>query len=112
MKSSTKKGDTVLISASGWTTVKDIKVPSKLFEPIKLEIKDLDIFLSELGGIIPSQCIFFTGEPGVGKTTLAMFILSKVAAQVGKPFKTVMKEGHVMKRTVPENFPAIISLDR
>lgn len=107
-----KKGASVILpAASGWTTVKDIKVPSKLFEPLKLEIKDLDIILSELGGIIPSQCIFFTGEPGVGKTTLAMFLLSKIAGQVGKTFKTVIKEGHEMKRTIPENYPAIISLE-
>jgi KaiC/GvpD/RAD55 family RecA-like ATPase len=106
-----KKGDTILISNSGWSKVKDIKVPDKLFEPLKLEIKDLDSLLSELGGIIPSQCIFFTGTPGVGKTTLAMFILSKLADQVGKTFAPVIKEGHIMKRTVPERFPAIISLE-
>ncbi len=105
-----KKGDQVIIPA-GWKTVKDIKIPKQLFEPLMLDIKDLDIFMSEIGGIIPSQVVFFTGEPGIGKTTLAMFMLSKVAQQVGKKFSPIMKDGQEFVRTIPVNPPAMISLE-
>ena len=50
-----------------------------MYNTIKLGVSELDTFFSELKGIVPSQVMLFTGEPGVGKTTLCMFILSKLA---------------------------------
>lgn len=51
-----------------------IVVPSQYFSPLVTGMKAVDDSWSELGGIIPSQVTFITGNPGAGKTTLACAI--------------------------------------
>jgi RecA/RadA recombinase len=51
-----------------------IKVPEEFFNPLKTGMKDVDDAWSELGGIVPSQVTFITGQPGSGKTTLTLAI--------------------------------------
>jgi hypothetical protein len=66
-----------------WTSIKEIEIPDVMFKPIQLGTPVLDTFLSEMGGLVPSQVIILTGEPGVGKTTLTMFMLSRLAERAG-----------------------------
>jgi len=65
--------------------VSDIKVPDKLFNTIKTNSDELDNVLSELGGLIPSQVILVTGNPGSGKTTLCAVIGSRVTKSDPRP---------------------------
>lgn len=51
-----------------------IQVPDEFFNPLRTGYKDVDDTWSELGGIIPSQVTFITGQPGSGKTTLTLAI--------------------------------------
>jgi len=51
-----------------------IKVPEEFFNPIRTGMKDIDEAWSEIGGIVPSQVTFITGNPGAGKTTLSLAI--------------------------------------
>lgn len=53
-----------------FTNVDDIIIPEIMFKPIRFAEALPNIVFSELGGIIPSQVIFMTGEPGSGKSTL------------------------------------------
>lgn len=53
-----------------FTKVDDIIIPEIMFKPIRFTEALPNIVFSELGGIIPSQVIFMTGEPGSGKSTL------------------------------------------
>lgn len=62
--------------------ISDIVVPEKMFNAIKTENPEMDSVLSELGGLIPSQVIMITGNPGSGKTTLSAVIGSKVVKTV------------------------------
>jgi energy-coupling factor transporter ATP-binding protein EcfA2 len=51
-----------------------IKVPDEFFNPLRTGMKDVDDSWSEIGGIVPSQVTFITGQPGSGKTTLTLAI--------------------------------------
>jgi SpoVK/Ycf46/Vps4 family AAA+-type ATPase len=62
--------------------ISDIVVPDKMFQAIKTENPEMDSVLSELGGLIPSQVVMITGNPGSGKTTLSAVIGSKVVKTV------------------------------
>jgi SpoVK/Ycf46/Vps4 family AAA+-type ATPase len=58
--------------------ISDIVVPDKMFQSIKTNNPEMDSVLSELGGLIPSQVIMITGNPGSGKTTLSAVIGSRI----------------------------------
>jgi hypothetical protein len=62
-----------------------IEVPDILFHTLKTGSPEIDLALSELGGIVPSQVIFMTGKPGSGKTTLALVSTSKIQITTKKP---------------------------
>lgn len=63
-----------------------IVVPEQFFNPLVTKIKAVDDAWSELGGIVPSQVTFITGNPGAGKTTLSLAIGSCLANQVTVAF--------------------------
>lgn len=68
------------IKGTSFVQVGTITVPDIFFRPINTDIPEINMALSELGGMIPSQSIFATGKPGSGKTTL----FSVVAANITK----------------------------
>ena len=63
-----------------------IQVPQEFFKPIVTKIKEVDESWSELGGIVPSQVTFITGNPGAGKTTLTLAIGACIANQTPVAF--------------------------
>lgn len=65
--------------------VSDIRVPDKMFQPLTTSTPELDNVLSEIGGLIPSQVILVTGNPGSGKTTLCAVIGSRIAETDSRP---------------------------
>jgi hypothetical protein len=65
--------------------VSDIEVPEKLFQTIKTDSPELDNVLSEIGGLVPSQVVLVTGNPGSGKTTLCAVVGSRVAERDKRP---------------------------
>lgn len=58
----------------GFKRAATITVPQEFFNPLITGIKAVDDSWSELGGIVPSQVTFITGNPGAGKTTLTLAI--------------------------------------
>jgi hypothetical protein len=62
-----------------------ITVPDILFQTLKTGSPEIDNSFSEIGGIVPSQCILMTGKPGSGKTTLALAATSKIFAVTKNP---------------------------
>ena len=58
-----------------------IKVPDQFFNPLVTGIQAVDDAWSELGGIVPSQVTFITGNPGAGKTTLTLAIGACLSAK-------------------------------
>lgn len=62
--------------------IADISIPDKMFQPIKTNNPEMDAVLSELGGLVPSQVIMVTGNPGSGKTTISAVVGAKVAAAI------------------------------
>ena len=58
-----------------------IVVPEEFFHPLRTGMKAVDDTWSELGGIVPSQVTFITGNPGAGKTTLTLAIGACLAAK-------------------------------
>ena len=63
-----------------------IEVPEQFFNPLITGLKAVDDAWSELGGIIPSQVTFITGNPGAGKTTLACAIGACLSRKVSIAF--------------------------
>lgn len=55
-------------------TLKDIAVPQKFFNRMKMEVQVLDELFGgpEWAGILPGSSILFTGMPGAGKSTAAL----------------------------------------
>jgi len=63
-----------------------IKVPDQFFKPLATGIREVDASFSEVGGIIPSQVTFITGNPGAGKTTLTLAIGAQLSTNVPVAF--------------------------
>lgn len=63
-----------------------IKVPDQFFNPLITNIKAVDDAWSELGGIVPSQVTFITGNPGAGKTTLTLAIGACLSSKIPVAF--------------------------
>lgn len=63
-----------------------IVVPEEFFKPLRTKIKAVDESWSEIGGIVPSQVTFITGNPGAGKTTLTLAIAACISNQVPVAF--------------------------
>lgn len=72
-------------AASFFKRVSDITVPERLFQSLRTDNVDIDTVLSEIGGLIPSQVILVTGNPGSGKTTLCAVIGSRIAQRDKRP---------------------------
>lgn len=63
-----------------------IKVPDEFFKPLSTKIKEVDDIFSELGGVIPSQVVMISGNPGAGKTTLCLAIAACLSSQTEVAF--------------------------
>lgn len=59
--------------------IDDIQIPDIMRRPIVSGVQELDKQMSIIGGIIPSQVILFTANPGAGKTTLSMVLLDNLS---------------------------------
>jgi energy-coupling factor transporter ATP-binding protein EcfA2 len=70
---------------SKFVKVSDITVPEQFFQPVPTGNSELDNVFSELNGLIPSQVILVTGNPGSGKTTLCAVAGSKIAKAHNRP---------------------------
>lgn len=64
--------------------VKDLKFDERLFVPMLTKDPILDPFVSNEGGFMPASNVVLVGGPGVGKTTVALSILSKLARKSKK----------------------------
>lgn len=71
----------------------EISVPDEFFNPIKTGIRDVDESWSEIGGIVPSQVTFITGNPGAGKTTLCLAVGATLASEVKIPIEDYIAAG-------------------
>lgn len=58
----------------------DLEFQSELFEPMPTNTK-IDDWLSSQGGIMPGTNTVVTGDPGVGKTTVLLDIISELQKQ-------------------------------
>lgn len=80
----------------GFKGLDTVVVPEIFFQTMLSE-EDIDSTLSDMGGLVPSQVVLVSGNPGAGKTTLA----AKVAARISK----VLSRNKVKKKA------AMISLE-
>jgi predicted ATP-dependent serine protease len=53
----------------------DLSFDDSLFQPLKTKTR-IDGFLSNEGGLMPGTVTVFTGDPGVGKTTVLLDMLA------------------------------------
>ena len=58
--------------------MKDLNFDKRIFEPIKTNNTILDPFLSSVGGFLPATNIICIGDPGIGKTTVMLDIISSI----------------------------------
>lgn len=59
------------------TFLKDIRWDPKMFQPLKTGTF-LDSFVSSKGGFLPATNLMVTGDPGIGKSSVMVEILTKV----------------------------------
>lgn len=59
--------------------ISDLKFDQRLFVPMKTGNNDLDGFLSSEGGFMPASNVVMIGSPGIGKSTVGLNMLSRVA---------------------------------
>jgi KaiC/GvpD/RAD55 family RecA-like ATPase len=62
--------------------ISDIDVPEIMFNPLSTQNPELDSVFSELGGLVPSQVVLVTGNPGSGKTTICSVVGSRIIKTV------------------------------
>lgn len=65
--------------------VEDIVIPEEFFNNMSTGSPELDNTFSELGGVIPSQVVLVTGNPGSGKTTLCAVVGSRLTKTNNRP---------------------------
>lgn len=65
--------------------VEDIVIPDEFFNNMSTGSPELDNTFSELGGLIPSQVVLVTGNPGSGKTTLCAVVGSRLTKTNTRP---------------------------
>lgn len=71
--------------------MRDLKFDDNLFKPMKTG-RSVDQILSTDGGIMPGTNIMVVGDPGVGKSTVLLDILSDITA---KGYKTLFVSGEM-----------------
>lgn len=59
--------------------IKDLKFDQRLFVPMSTGNDILDSFVSSEGGFMPASNVVMIGSPGIGKSTVGMNLLSRVA---------------------------------
>ncbi len=59
--------------------IKDLKFDDRLFIPLKTGNNELDSFISSEGGFMPASNVVMIGSPGIGKSTVGLNMLSRVA---------------------------------
>lgn len=64
--------------------VSNIDIPESVQFPYLSGDEKLDKIFSETGGLVPSQSILFTGEPGAGKTTFICYYGSEIANNINE----------------------------
>lgn len=75
----------LLVAKQTFKRISEIEVPDKLFQTSKTDSPELDSVFSEIGGLVPSQVILVTGNPGSGKTTLCAVVGSRIAKKDSRP---------------------------
>lgn len=76
-----------LVKADGTSNkLADVEVPDKFYNRLSTGIQVIDlIFGGELTpGILPGSCIFFTGTPGAGKSTMSLQLAEALTEVAGK----------------------------
>jgi KaiC/GvpD/RAD55 family RecA-like ATPase len=67
-------------------TLKDIKVPERFFNRMKMDVQVLDELFGgqDFPGILPGSSILFTGMPGAGKSTAALQFADLLQKNAGR----------------------------
>src|SRR3954471_15324912 len=69
----------------GIERLKDIVVPDKFFKRILFGVPLLDeVFGGEMPGILPGSTYLFTGDPGAGKSTMALQMADLLESNAGR----------------------------
>lgn len=91
--------------------MRDLSFDPRLSVPVPTKNEYLDAFLSSDGGFMPATNIVMIGGPGVGKTTVGMDLVSKVA-MTGKRVLFVSAEMNAIDlNRYCKRFPAFAELD-
>lgn len=91
--------------------MRDLTFDPRLSVPVPTKNEYLDAFLSNDGGFMPATNIVMIGGPGVGKTTIGMDMVSKVAT-TGKRVLFVSGEMNAIDlNRYCKRFPAFAELD-
>jgi predicted ATP-dependent serine protease len=77
----------------------DFKYDASLFTPIKTGHVELDNFFSTDGGLMPATNIMAVGDPGAGKSTVLLDVISNIQLFNKKERITLMSDG-TLKNTV------------
>ncbi len=91
--------------------MRDMTFDPRLFVPIPTGNEYLDAFVSSYGGFMPATNIVMIGGPGVGKSTIGLDLVSKVASE-GKKVLFVSGEMNAIDlNRYCKRFPHFADLD-
>ena len=92
--------------------IKDLNFDSRLFVPMSTGNNVLDNFISSEGGFMPASNVVMIGSPGIGKSTVCLDLLSRLARNGGKRVLFVSGEmNRIDMYRYCRRFPEFANLD-
>lgn len=92
--------------------IRDLNFDDRLFVPMKTGNSELDGFVSTEGGFMPASNVVMIGSPGIGKSTIGLNMLSRVARHGGKRVLFVSGEmNRIDMYRYCRRFPEFANLD-
>lgn len=92
--------------------IKDLKFDDRLFVPMSTGNNVLDSFISSEGGFMPASNVVMIGSPGIGKSTVCLNLLSRLARHGNKRVLFVSGEmNRIDMFRYCRRFPEFASLD-